>query len=384
MSICVYLWLTVTTKDDILALCRRNGFERVGIARAEPTPHADFLADWLARGYQGDMAWLERAPEFRKDIRLRFPWAKSFVVLAIDYAPELPEKLPPKSALPMIGRYARGADYHDIYKPRLKALQDAIKAKGADAMWYQDTGPFLERELAAQAGLGWVGKNTLTIDPKSGSWKFLALIVTSLDLEPDKPEPDHCGTCTACLDACPTKAFPQPYVLDARKCISYLTIEHKGAMDPALREGVGQWLFGCDICQEVCPWNRKAEPTRADPGELADLTLSKVLTSRDDHLVKRVAGTPLERTGGARLKRNAAIVAGNLRDESLLPSLEQAMRHPDSFVREACYWALMRYGTPAARKVLSRAQRSEDDEQLRETIIAALQDQSNVSHDKAT
>ncbi len=371
------LWLTggvTITRGQVLDLCRRHGFERAGIALAGPTPHGDFLSQWLARGYQGDMQWLGRSPEFRRDIRLRFEWARSFIVLAMDYAPELPQSLPQRSALPLVARYARGVDYHEFYKPRLKALQDDLRALGAQAMWYQDTGPFLERELAAQAGLGWVGKNTLLIDPESGSWKFLALVVTSLDLEPDAPGADHCGHCTACLDACPTKAFVQPWVLDARKCVSYLTIELKGAMDPALRPGVGSWLFGCDICQEVCPWNRKAPVVRATPGaELAELTLAKILSARDEHLMKRLAGTPLERTGSARLKRNAAVAAGNLQDETLLPALEQCSRHPELFVREACYWALARYGTVAARAVLARAQRHEDDDTLREQIISALQ-----------
>jgi epoxyqueuosine reductase len=360
----------------VQSLAKAHGFSRAGICQAGPTPKADVLDDFLARGYHGDMGWLARNPQWRKDITTRYPWAKSFVVLSIDYPPELPEKLPDKSALPMIARYARGPDYHDVYQQPLRDLQDAIiKAggQGTQALAYQDTGPFLERAIAQQAGLGWVGKNTMLIDPQRGSWSFLALVVTSLELTPDTPGTDHCGTCTRCLEACPTDAFPEPYRMDATRCISYLTIEHKGAIDPALHEGVGEWLFGCDICNEVCPWNSKAPQTRAEPGaELAGLTLSKLFTAKAEHLHKRIAGTPLERTGEARLKRNAAIVAGNLRDEKLLPSLEQAARHDEPYVRQAVYQALARYGTKQAKAALARAQRHEVEEDLRDQIIEAL------------
>jgi len=367
---------------SIRSLAGAHGFGRVGICSVAPTPHAEVLDDFIAKGYHGDMAWLARNPEWRKDITTRYPWAKSFVVLSIDYAPELPEKLPEKSVLPMVARYARGRDYHDVYHQPLRDLQAAIiKAggPGTQALAYQDTGAFLERAIAQQAGLGWVGKNTMLIDPQRGSWTLLALVVTSLELTPDAPGTDHCGTCTRCLDACPTDAFPQPYRMDATRCISYLTIEHKGTIDPALHEGMGEWLFGCDICNEVCPWNSKAPKTPADPGpDLAGLTLSKLFTGKAEHLNKRIAGTPLERTGEARLKRNAAIVAGNLRDEKLLPSLEQAARHEEPFVREAVYRALARYGTKAARAALARAQRHEVEDDLRDVIIQALQDWGDV------
>lgn len=247
-------------------------------------------------------------------------------------------------------------------------------APGTQALWYQDTGPFLERELAARAGLGWQGKHTLVIDPQSGSWKLLALVATSLELEPDEPAADHCGTCTACLDACPTGAFPRPFVLDARRCISYLTIEHDGAIAAELRKPMGRWLFGCDICQEVCPWNRKAPQAQAQaPKSLESLTLHGVLALKPEHLQRRIAGTPLERAGTARLVRNAAIVAGNLRDETLVPALEKAARHPELWVREAVYWALMQMECLEAYAAVSRAQRHECDDDLRETIIAYLQ-----------
>ncbi|MDC1142452.1 tRNA epoxyqueuosine(34) reductase QueG [Planctomycetota bacterium] len=366
-----------TLKSLIRSAAKRLGFGRVGFAAAGPVPHADHFGDWLEAGSNGSMGWFERSPEVRKDIRNRNPWAKTFVVISMDYASKLPEKLPKKSALPNIARYARALDYHDIYKPALKSLQDEILKIGgpeSKALWYQDTGPFLEREIAQQAGLGWVGKNTMLINSEHGSWTFLALIVTSLELEPDAPATDHCGHCTKCLDACPTDAFPEPYKMDSKRCISYLTIEHKGPIAEKFRTGIGELLYGCDICNEVCPWNSKAPDIEPEvPEDLAGLTLARLFTGKEDHLKKRLEGTPLLRTGEARLKRNAAINAGNMRDDALLPSLDQAMKHTDPMVREAVIWALKRYGNKQARGVLARAQRHETDDGVRDQIIEALQ-----------
>jgi epoxyqueuosine reductase len=360
-------------KDAILNAAKKLGFEHVAICAAAQTDHAEYLEGFFAQGRHGTMDWLAKYPATRRDIRNRYAWARSFIMISIDYPAELP-KLPAKSVVPNIARYARGRDYHATYETRLKQLEDeVIRIGGREtrAMWYQDTGAFLERELAAKAGLGWVGKNTMLIDPARGSWSLLALVVTSLELEPDAPITDHCGTCTRCLDACPTDAFPAPYQLDPTRCISYLTIEHRGAIDQALRPGMGEWLFGCDICNAVCPWNSKAPKTV--PGldsDFAGLTLSKIFTSKPEHLEQRIAGTPLERAGEARLKRNAAIVAGNLKDESLLPTLEQLMQHEDEDVREACIWALIQIGNRAA---LARAQKHEAAPHLRDKIIDALQ-----------
>ena len=360
-------------KQAILAAARKLGFERVAICAAAPTEHAEYLDSFFAQGRHGTMDWLAKYPATRRDIRNRYKWARSFIMISIDYPTELP-KLPAKSVMPNIARYARGRDYHATYEIRLKQLEDEVQRLGGPktkAMWYQDTGAFLERELAAKAGLGWVGKNTMLIDPARGSWSLLALVVTSLELESDPPITDHCGTCTRCLDACPTKAFPAPYQLDPTRCISYLTIEHRGPIAESLRPGMGEWLFGCDVCNAVCPWNSKAPKTTPElESDFAGLTLSKIFTSKPEHLEKRIAGTPLERAGEARLKRNAAIVAGNLKDESLLPTLEQLMQHEDEDVREACIWALIQIGNRAA---LARAQKHEAEPHLRDRIIDALQ-----------
>lgn len=363
------------TRAAVLQTCRECGFERTGIAPAGPSAHSAFIHEWLKRGYHGTMDWFERAPQFREDIRYRYPWVKSFIMLALDYPSELPPDLPEDCDLARVARYARDIDYHDVYKPRLLALEIAIKrlAPGAQALWYQDTGPFLERDLAARTALGWQGKNTMLIDPRRGSWFFLALVATSLEIEPDTPTTDHCGTCTACLDACPTKAFAQPYVLDARRCISYLTIEHDGAIEPELRDQVSGWLFGCDICQEVCPWNDKAPKTEGDPPlELAELTLREILETKDAKLAARFAGTPFERAGPVRLKRNAAIIAGLEQREDLISALEKAARNDAPWLRETVYGALKKIGTPEAKAALSRAQKHESDEALRDLLIAAL------------
>lgn len=362
-------------KTAVLQAARTLGFERVGFAPAAPVPHAEHFDEWLAQGRHGTMGWFEKNPASRKDIRTRYPWAKSFVVLNMEYPSELPERMPRKSVMPNIARYARGRDYHDLYQPRLKKLQDEIIRIGGPetkALWYQDTGPFLEREIAQQAGLGWVGKNTMLIDPQRGSWSLLALVVTSLELPPDTPGTDHCGNCRACIEACPTDAFPQPYQLNATRCISYLTIEHHGGIAKEFRKPTGELLFGCDICNEVCPWNSKAGEEKAAPAkEFAELTLARIFTSKTEHLLKRIAGTPLERTGPARLKRNAAIVAGNMKDETLLPSLEQALMTEDETVQDAVIWALTQYGEKA-RPALARAQKHVVSDELRDQIIDAL------------
>ncbi|MBE7490992.1 MAG: tRNA epoxyqueuosine(34) reductase QueG [Planctomycetes bacterium] len=370
--------MATNLKADVLRLARALGFAHCAVAPAEKPPHADFLDQWLASGWHGGMDWLARTPQWRKDIRTRYAWARSFLCISLEYPDRLPPDLPPGSVLPRVARYARMADYHEQWRPALARLEEQIielGGPGTRALWYQDTGPFLERALAARAGLGWVGKNTMLIHPARGSFTLLALVLTSLELEPDAPLTDHCGTCTRCLEACPTGAFVEPWRLDASRCVSYLTIEHRGPVPHELRPGIGGLLFGCDICNEVCPWNAKtARPPVQPPPQLADLTLAAILNARPAHLSKRLQGTALERTGEAGLKRNAAIVAGNERLAEALGALEQSSRHDDPAVREAVYWAYARIGGPAAKAALARAQRHETDETLRDWIIETLRD----------
>ncbi|GMV39698.1 MAG: epoxyqueuosine reductase [Myxococcales bacterium] len=253
----------------VKSLALEAGFSRVGIAPVGPLAAGPRFVEWLRRGYQGEMDYMEREPERRADPRGARGWARSAIALALDYHTDHPLSVdvPDDRDRGWISRYAWGRDYHYVALKRLRALESTLNAHAETRgrhHWYVDTGPLLEKPLAALAGLGWQGKNTLLIHPKAGSWFFLAFLLSDLELVPDAPMPDLCGTCTRCLDACPTAAFPEPGVLDARRCISYLTIEQEGDIPAEHRGGVGRHVFGCDICQDVCPWNRKA-PTVDEP-----------------------------------------------------------------------------------------------------------------------
>jgi len=243
----------------VKARARELGFDRVAFGPAEPPEHGDALEAWLDAGYAGTMSYLARGRADRLDPARLLPGCRSVVAVAMSYnvAPDSGEDNEWRS----VSRYARGRDYHDVIRPRLVELGDFIRtAAGAASRVAVDTSAVLERDLAARAGLGWVGKNTNLLTPSLGSYFFIGIVLTTAALPFDQREPDRCGTCTACLDACPTRAFVAPYVLDARRCISYLTIEHRGDIAGELAEQIGEWVFGCDVCQEVCPWNRKAEP----------------------------------------------------------------------------------------------------------------------------
>jgi epoxyqueuosine reductase len=247
-----------------------------------------------------------------------------------------------------VARYARGsADYHDLIRERLERLAEFLRGEhpGCKTRGVVDTAPLLERDFARLAGLGWFGKNTMLIHKRLGSWFFLAALLTDVELKYDAPhETSHCGTCTRCLDACPTQAFVEPYVLDARKCISYLTIEHRGPIPEEFRDGIGDWLFGCDICQEVCPWNRKApvtiEPTlRSQPERIAPNAV-ELLTLSPDEFRERFGDTPLSRPKRAGLLRNAAIVLGNSGDRAAVAALQHALHDTEPVVREAAGWGI--------------------------------------------
>jgi len=296
-------------------LCKRRalelGFDRVSIGPASAPEHGDALRRWLEAGYAGTMGYLERRLGERLEPSRILPGARSVVCVALNYYQG--EPAPDPSWAP-VARYAWGRDYHDVMTPRLAALGAQLaEACGAVSKAYVDTGPVLERDLAARAGLGWIGKNTMLLHPELGSWFLIGVLLTTAALDFDEPLPDRCGTCRACLDACPTGAFVAPYVLDARKCISYLTIEHRGPIAPALEGALGPWEFGCDVCQDVCPWNRKSPVTRESaflpsapyPGA------ERVAAMGDDELRARFAGTALLRPRPAGLRRNAALAAGN-------------------------------------------------------------------------
>jgi epoxyqueuosine reductase len=326
-----------------------RGFTLSGIA---PATEADGFAryqEWLARGYAGAMDYLHRQAPARRHPSSILESARSVVMLGMEYGGRTagPDEAH-DSPQGRVAAYAAGPDSHRFIWDRLNALCEWLMdaAPGSTAFGVTDTAPLLERDFARRAGLGWVGKNTLLLNRQRGSFFFLAALLTDLELAPDEPfASSHCGTCTACLDACPTHAFPEPFVLDATKCISYLTIELRGPIPNELREPMGDWLFGCDVCQDVCPWNRKASPGPVafphDPA-LEWLDPVELLEMDPDIFRARFKKTSMWRTHRAGLLRNAAIVLGNTGDERVLPALEKALSDPEEVVREAAAWAVER------------------------------------------
>jgi len=360
-----------TLTERVLALARGLGFDLAGVAPALPSERTRFLADWLARGYGGELDYLARRAEERIDPRLVLPGARSLVCVALAYDRE-PAAEAPVRGTARIARYAQGDDYHDVLGARLRTLADALPAlagRPVETLTYVDTGPVQERAHAARAGLGFIGKNTCLIHPELGSWLFLGVALTDLTLEPGEPLDDHCGSCRACLDACPTQAFPEPYVLDATRCLSYATIELAGAIPPALREAQGAWVFGCDVCQEVCPWNRR--PRRRVPADPLGLgarvaprpawrapSLAWLLELGEDDWLRTTRGSALRRAEHRRLVRNALVAAGASGDASLRPALARHAAGPDALLAEHARSALARLdaaslearaGTPVAR-----------------------------------
>jgi epoxyqueuosine reductase len=303
---------TAALSESVKARAFELGFDLVAIGPAGPPEHGPALRRWLEAGHAGTMGYLGRRLEERLDPARVLPGARSMVCVALNYY----QGEPADASWRPVARYAWGRDYHDVIAPRLERLAEHLRdAAGAPSRGYVDTGPVLERDLAARAGLGWIGKNTMLLHPQIGSWFFIGVLLTTAELDHDEPLADRCGTCRACLDACPTGAFVAPYILDARRCISYLTIEHRGDIDPTLRPGMAGWQFGCDVCQDVCPWNRKApvtttsdcRPGGAYPGAEA------VAGMDDPALTRRFAGTALLRAKPAGLRRNARIFLENSR-----------------------------------------------------------------------
>lgn len=323
------------------------------------------------------MGYIENGADKRLDPTLVLSGARSVISVAQRYAPP---PLPPVDwrgeLRGRIAAYALGADYHRTVKRRLKELAARIATlfPSGEVRWYVDTGPILEREWAAAGGLGWFGKNTNILHTEQGSWFFLGELLTTLDIEPDPPVADHCGTCVRCLDLCPTNALEPGYVLDARKCISYWTIEHRGSIPRDFRPQLGNWVFGCDICQEVCPWNEKLSRSlgAADTDALLP-SLPALMALDEEEFRQRYRGTALLRTKREGLLRNAAIVLGNTQNPRAVASLGQALGcDPSAVVRAHAAWALGRIGGVAARTSLDAARRSEADTGVRAEIDEAL------------
>ncbi|MGH0035544.1 MAG: tRNA epoxyqueuosine(34) reductase QueG [Myxococcota bacterium] len=353
--------------ERVRALGLALGFDLVGVAPAAETPGADRLRDWLASGYDASMGYIGRRVEERLDVGRVLEGARSVVCVALQYAPgdgtgtasggasgtaREPDRAGPVGR---VARYAGGEDYHAVLADRLAGLGAALEALAeAPVRWraYVDTGPVQERAFAARAGLGWIGKNACLIHPRLGSYLLLGVLVSDLALEPDAAEPDHCGTCRACLDACPTRAFPEPYVVDARRCIAHATIEDPGPVPEALRAGHGGWIFGCDICQEVCPWNGGRAGPHADPLGLRErlapdprwqrASLAWVLSLDEPGWREATRRSALRRARHGALLRNALVAAGNSGDPALRPAVERHCASDDALVAEHARWAAAR------------------------------------------
>lgn len=363
--------------EDVKEKAYELGFDLIGIAPATRAPHADAYASWVDAGYSATMGYMTRDVARRQDPRQVLPGARSVVVVGLSYfVTNPPDHLWNDPSRGRIARYAWGLDYHEVMLPRLRQLADFFvrhTRREVQHRAYVDTGPLLERDFAAQAGLGFIGKNTCLINPAMGSYLFLAEILVDLDLDFDEPATGSvagvgtraagrsggspaastsrtrrvgtCGACTRCLDACPTGAFPAPYVLDSNRCISYLTIELKGSIPLELRPLMGNWIFGCDDCQSVCPWPRRfAQPTqerfvRYDPEQVAP-RLSDLIRLSDDEFRARFRRTALWRTKRRGLLRNVAVALGNWGDPQAIPALRQALDDPEPLIREHAAWAL--------------------------------------------
>jgi epoxyqueuosine reductase len=346
----------VDLADLARQLAREAGFDLVGIAGADAPPELAFFADWVARGHAGDMAYLTGQVTRRSDLRAPFPWARSVVCVGLQYDTPHPYSTEAPPGRGWISRYAWGDDYHDVMKAMLDRVVQRLRAEIGpfEARTYVDTGPLVERVWAAAAGLGAWGKNTCLLHPEHGSWFFLGEIVTDLEMRPDAPRADMCGTCAACLEACPTGALPAPGVLDATRCISYLTIELRGPLPEERREGMGRHVFGCDICQDVCPWNRKRRrqggaPFEPRPDGCAP-DLSALATLDEEGFRERFRRSPVKRTKRRGLLRNVAVALGNSGDPAHREVLEHLAGDEDPVVREHAEWGLRRLKGETAKE----------------------------------
>lgn len=363
------------SRAEILRIGEELGFVRPRVARIGPTGRDAFYQNWLDEGRPGDMRFLRHHVKARLDPRTRYPWARSIVSAFHPYAAPPPPRIAWRTELRgRIASYALGRDYHHVMGEKLERWARAIEEllPGVRAAGFVDTAAIFEHEWAARAGVGWTGKHTLTLSEDLGSYAFLGEVLIGAELEPDAPVPDRCGTCTRCIEACPTGAIEPGYRLDPRRCISYLTIEHKAAIPVALRAALGEWLFGCDLCQVTCPWNRDAA---SQPDDRLAPDLRPFLELDESGFQNRYGDTALAHTGRVRLARNAAIVLGNTANPEAVPALARALRDHDApLVRGHAAWALGQLrdvAGNAARTALERA-RNDPDESVRAETEAAL------------
>jgi epoxyqueuosine reductase len=355
----------------------RLGFFKVGVAPAGPVPGGEHFEDWIHQGMHGQMAYLEAQKAKRTNPALVLEEVRSLVVLAMNY--HCGDSVPVEGLQGSISRYALGGDYHGLMRDRLRRLHDFIlrSAPGAHLLHYVDTGPVMEKAWGARTSLGWMGKHTNLITREQGSWFFIGVLLTNLELEHDFPEDDYCGTCARCMEACPTRAIVAPYVVDARLCISYLTIELRGSIPRPLRPLIGNRIFGCDDCQEVCPWNRFAVSTPEkeflprDGLRVPDLIPLVFITAAEFN--KRFCGSPMRRAKRDGLVRNVVVALGNSRLHQALPALAHAIRDESALVRAHAAWALGQIDAAESRRLLGSAATAESDRSvLAEIALARL------------
>jgi epoxyqueuosine reductase len=364
--------------EQIRARARETGFQFVGVVAAERAPQAELLNVWLERGMHGTMTYMEDPGGRRADPRAYVPWARTLVIVALSYYTPHPLSQAPKRGA--ISRYAWGRDYHREVRARLETLRAALEgfSPGCRTHPFVDTSPILEKGFAEAAGLGWRGKHTNLLRKRQGSWFFLGGLATDLDLTPDPPARDHCGTCTACIDVCPTRAIVAPYVLDARLCVSYLTIERRGPIPRSLRPQIGNRIFGCDDCQDVCPWNRFAQVTPVEAfqprdGNLNPQLIELVQMTRSEWN-RRFKRTAIRRAHYEGFLRNVAVALGNWGSTAAVAPLVARLDDASNLVRGHVAWALGRISGPHARTALVRQRRTERDPWVREEIELALQE----------
>jgi epoxyqueuosine reductase len=373
-------------RQEIEGEAQRLGFFSLGVTMPDPPPHFEVYEHWLAQDYHAGMDYLanERSRQRRADPRRIMPDCRSILLLGFPYppAPDLGETDSGMGLLGRVASYAWGADYHDLLAERMHALVIFIEARLGERLksrWYTDTGPLLERDLAQRAGLGWIGKNTCLIHPRRGSYFFLAEVLLDLELTPDAPFiPDRCGACTRCLEACPTGCILPDRTIDSRRCISYLTIELKGAMPGHLRAQVGDWVFGCDVCQQVCPWNQRFSWKEVDPAlaprpGVSRPDLLQELSLSPEAFNHKFTGSPVKRAKRRGYLRNVAVALGNHLDPVATPALERALlTDPEPLLRGHSAWALGRISGAQARQALYKAIQIEADPVVRTEIQMAL------------
>ena len=366
----------------VKAEARRLGFHFVGVTTPEPPASIGVYESWLSDGNHGEMAYLatDRAIQRRTDPHKILPECQSILVLGAHYSPQITQ--PVKSGQGRIAAYAWNEDYHETLKPRLAALVNFLEEETGRSIpnrWYTDTGPVLERDLAQRAGLGWIGKNSMLIHPSAGSYFLLSEILLGIQLEPDAPfTTDHCGSCTRCIDACPTACISPNRTLDARRCISYLTIEHKGATPLPLRSSQGNWVFGCDVCQQVCPWNLRFSPLEGDPAfaprqGFPEVDLIEELSLSSEAFNRKFKGNPVRRAKRRGYLRNVAVALGNAKGAEAITALSKAsLEESEPLVRGHAAWALGQIGGDKSRAALNQALEVEKDEEVRGEIKTAL------------